>query len=79
MVPAAAVDKTLHESWPLTCSKATSSIDGGKSTTLTTSGGPRIQAQGIHYVDAGTSGGVWGSERGYCFMIGGEQSIVQSS
>jgi 6-phosphogluconate dehydrogenase len=34
-------------------------------------------AKGIHYVDVGTSGGVWGSERGYCLMIGGEQSVVQ--
>lgn len=36
-----------------------------------------LQAQGIHYVDVGTSGGVWGLERGYCMMIGGEHEIVQ--
>jgi 6-phosphogluconate dehydrogenase len=36
-----------------------------------------LRPKGIHYVDAGTSGGVWGSERGYCLMIGGEQNIVQ--
>ena len=36
-----------------------------------------LKPKGIHYVDAVTSGGVWGSERGYCLMIGGEQNIVQ--
>src|SRR5690606_35691179 len=35
-----------------------------------------LQACGIHYVDVGTSGGVWGLERGYCLMIGGEKSVV---
>ncbi len=37
----------------------------------------RLIAQGIHYVDVGTSGGVWGLERGYCLMIGGENEVVQ--
>jgi 6-phosphogluconate dehydrogenase len=36
-----------------------------------------LRARGIHYVDVGTSGGVWGLERGYCLMIGGEQAVVQ--
>ena len=36
-----------------------------------------LSADGIHYVDVGTSGGVWGLERGYCMMIGGESGIVQ--
>ena len=36
-----------------------------------------LTARGIHYVDVGTSGGVWGLERGYCEMIGGETDIVQ--
>jgi 6-phosphogluconate dehydrogenase len=36
-----------------------------------------LQAKGIHYVDAGTSGGIWGAERGYCLMIGGPEQIVQ--
>lgn len=35
-----------------------------------------LQPQGIHYVDVGTSGGVWGLERGYCLMIGGEKTVV---
>src|SRR5262245_18022088 len=36
-----------------------------------------LAAKGIHYVDAGTSGGVWGLERGYCLMIGGEREVVE--
>ena len=36
-----------------------------------------LRPKGIHYVDAGTSGGVWGSERGYCLMIGGDDAVVQ--
>ncbi len=36
-----------------------------------------LKAKGIHYVDAGTSGGVWGSERGYCLMIGGDETVVR--
>ena len=36
-----------------------------------------LAAKEIHYVDVGTSGGVWGLERGYCMMIGGEKDVVQ--
>ncbi|MCF5827249.1 NAD(P)-binding domain-containing protein, partial [Pseudomonas syringae] len=36
-----------------------------------------LTAKGLHYVDVGTSGGVWGLERGYCMMIGGEDAIVR--
>jgi 6-phosphogluconate dehydrogenase len=39
--------------------------------------GKELAAKGIHYVDVGTSGGVWGLERGYCMMIGGESEVVQ--
>ena len=39
--------------------------------------GQALAAQGLHYVDVGTSGGVWGLERGYCMMIGGEAAVVQ--
>jgi 6-phosphogluconate dehydrogenase len=35
-----------------------------------------LSAKGIHYVDVGTSGGVWGLDRGYCMMIGGENEVV---
>src|SRR5579859_7327195 len=38
--------------------------------------GKALQARGIHYVDVGTSGGVWGIERGYCMMIGGDKQVV---
>ncbi len=36
-----------------------------------------LKPKGIHYVDVGTSGGVWGSERGYCLMIGGDETVVR--
>ena len=36
-----------------------------------------LKPKGIHYVDVGTSGGVWGSERGYCLMIGGDEAVVR--
>src|SRR4030095_1991081 len=36
-----------------------------------------LTSKGIHYVDVGTSGGIWGLERGYCMMIGGEENVVQ--
>src|SRR4029077_3355413 len=38
--------------------------------------GKALKARGLHYLDVGTSGGVWGIERGYCMMIGGEKSVV---
>jgi 6-phosphogluconate dehydrogenase len=53
-------------------------IDGGNSyyhDDLRRAG--ELKPKGIHYVDVGTSGGVWGSERGYCLMIGGEESVVR--
>jgi 6-phosphogluconate dehydrogenase len=39
--------------------------------------GKALEARGIHYVDVGTSGGVWGIERGYCMMIGGDKAVIQ--
>ena len=48
-------------------------------TIKTTSAGPRgLASKGIHYVDAGTSGGVWGLAEGYSLMIGGEAEVVES-
>src|ERR1700683_5334208 len=38
--------------------------------------GKTLKARGIHYIDVGTSGGVWGIERGYCMMIGGDKAVV---
>ena len=77
MVPAAVVDKTLADlSGRL--QRGDIIIDGGNSyyiDDIRRAG--ELKAKGIHYVDCGTSGGVWGLERGYCQMIGGETDIVQ--
>ncbi|MBM3857676.1 MAG: decarboxylating 6-phosphogluconate dehydrogenase [Verrucomicrobia bacterium] len=77
MVPAAVVDATIHELLPH-LSKEDIIIDGGNSYYVDDiRRAQEIAAKGIHYVDVGTSGGVWGLERGYCMMIGGEKAIVQ--
>jgi 6-phosphogluconate dehydrogenase len=77
MVPAAVVDQTLKNLIPL-LGRDDAVIDGGNSyyhDDIRRSA--ELKPKGIHYVDAGTSGGVWGSERGYCLMIGGDDAIVQ--
>jgi len=77
MIPAAAVDDMIRD---LIGSLAPGDIliDGGNSHYHDDISRAKQLAQaGIHYVDVGTSGGVWGLDRGYCQMIGGEQSIVQ--
>ena len=77
MVPAAVVDSTLDELAPLLGSDD-AVIDGGNSyyhDDLRRA--ETLGERGIHYVDVGTSGGVWGFERGYCMMIGGESAIVR--
>lgn len=77
MVPAAAVDGALAELAPL-LSPGDVIIDGGNSNfqdDLVRS--RRLDERGIHYVDCGVSGGVWGLERGYCLMIGGEGPVVR--
>jgi len=77
MVPAAYVDGSLAELAPL-CERGDTLIDGGNSNHEDDiARAKRLSAQGIHYVDMGTSGGVWGLERGYCLMIGGEPEVVQ--
>jgi 6-phosphogluconate dehydrogenase len=76
MVPAAAVDSTIAGLLPHLVS-GDILIDGGNSyyvDDLRRAG--ELAPRGIHYVDVGTSGGVWGFERGYCLMIGGEAPIV---
>ena len=61
-----------------TSRRTTSSSTAATATTATTSSAPRSSApQGIHYVDVGTSGGVFGLERGFCMMIGGEDEPVK--
>jgi 6-phosphogluconate dehydrogenase len=77
MVPAAVVDATIAELLPL-LEAGDTLIDGGNSHYVDDI--RRAKALGekqIHYVDVGTSGGVWGLERGYCMMIGGEAAVVQ--
>jgi 6-phosphogluconate dehydrogenase len=77
MVPAAVVDGTIDAVAPL-LAKGDVIVDGGNShyhDDISRAG--RLKQNGLHYVDMGTSGGVWGLERGYCLMIGGEREIVQ--
>jgi 6-phosphogluconate dehydrogenase len=77
MVPAGIVQQTLDELRPL-LEPGDVVIDGGNSyyrDDITRS--KDLRRDGIHYVDCGTSGGVWGLDRGYCLMIGGEDEVVQ--
>jgi 6-phosphogluconate dehydrogenase len=76
MVPAAAVDATIADLLPL-LEKGDVLIDGGNSYYVDDiRRAKELASRGIHYVDVGTSGGVWGLERGYCMMIGGEKDVV---
>jgi len=77
MVPAAIVDSIIEKLVPH-LQRDDVIIDGGNShyhDDIARAG--RLQPKGIHYVDMGTSGGVWGLERGYCLMIGGEADVVK--
>ncbi len=77
MVPAGVVDPTLEKLIPL-LEPEDIVIDGGNSYYHDDiHRAAELKPKGIHYVDVGTSGGVWGSERGYCLMIGGEPGVVQ--
>ena len=77
MVPAATVDQTVEQLMPL-LDKDDILIDGGNSYYHDDiRRAAELKPKGIHYVDCGTSGGVWGLERGYCLMIGGENEAVQ--
>jgi 6-phosphogluconate dehydrogenase len=77
MVPAAAVDAMIEELVPR-LEKGDIIIDGGNSYYIDDiSRAKKVAEKGLHYVDVGTSGGVWGLERGYCQMIGGEDDVVQ--
>ena len=76
MVPAAVVDSTLHNLVPL-LDEGDIIIDGGNSYYIDDiRRAKELQAKGLHYVDVGTSGGVFGLERGFCLMIGGEEAVV---
>ena len=77
MVPAASVDATLESLIPL-LAPGDVVIDGGNSHYHDDIRRAAMLApHGIHYLDVGTSGGVWGAERGYCLMIGGEDAVVK--
>jgi 6-phosphogluconate dehydrogenase len=77
MVPAAIVDKIIGDLLPL-LEPDDILIDGGNSCYVDDIRRTKeLAPKGIHYVDVGTSGGVWGLERGYCMMIGGEKDVVQ--
>jgi 6-phosphogluconate dehydrogenase len=77
MVPAGVVDKTIADLVPL-MDPGDILIDGGNSYYVDDiRRAKELATNGIHYVDVGTSGGVWGLERGYCMMIGGELEIVK--
>jgi 6-phosphogluconate dehydrogenase len=77
MVPAAVVDRSLTGLVPH-LSKDDIVIDGGNSyyhDDIRRS--EELKSKGVHYVDVGTSGGVWGLERGFCLMIGGEEPVIR--
>ncbi|HKF24713.1 MAG TPA: decarboxylating 6-phosphogluconate dehydrogenase [Candidatus Acidoferrum sp.] len=77
MVPAAVVDASIRDLLPK-LESGDILIDGGNSYYIDDiRRAQELKPKGIHYVDVGTSGGVWGLERGYCQMIGGENEIVK--
>jgi 6-phosphogluconate dehydrogenase len=77
MVPAAGVDATLADLAPK-MEKGDIIINGGNSYYIDDiRRAQELKTRGIHYADVGTSGGIWGLERGYCQMIGGETDIVK--
>ena len=77
MVPAAVVDQTIKDLLP-SLEAGDILIDGGNSYYVDDiRRAKELKGKGIHYVDVGTSGGVWGLERGYCMMIGGEAAVVK--
>jgi len=76
MVPAGVVDETIAKIEPM-LESGDILIDGGNSYYIDDlRRAKELAAKGIHYVDVGTSGGVWGLDRGYCMMIGGETQVV---
>jgi 6-phosphogluconate dehydrogenase len=77
MVPAGVVDRTIAELAPL-MEPGDILIDGGNSYYIDDiRRAAELAKKEIHYVDVGTSGGIWGLERGYCMMIGGEVAVVK--
>ena len=77
MVPAAVVDEMISKLLPILDTNDIL-IDGGNSYYVDDiRRSQELAARQLHYVDVGTSGGVWGLERGYCMMIGGEAGVVR--
>jgi 6-phosphogluconate dehydrogenase len=77
MVPAGVVDKSIADLLPH-LEPGDILIDGGNSYYVDDiRRAKELKSRGIHYVDVGTSGGVWGLERGYCMMVGGEVDVVK--
>ena len=78
MVPSGdPVDQTIDQLLP-TLAKGDIVIDGGNSNYKDSiRRAEKLKSHGLHFVDAGTSGGVWGLQNGYCMMIGGEKEIVE--
>src|ERR1700704_4630994 len=77
MVPAGVVDQTIADLLPH-LEAGDTLIDGGNSYYIDDiRRAKELAPKKIHYVDVGTSGGVWGLERGYCMMIGGESQVVE--
>ena len=77
MVPAGAVDASIADLLPL-LEAGDILVDGGNSYYVDAiRRAKELAGKGIHYVDVGTSGGIWGLERGYCMMIGGEPGVVR--
>jgi 6-phosphogluconate dehydrogenase len=77
MVPAAVVDASINDLIPL-LEAGDVLIDGGNSYYVDDiRRAKELAAKGLHYVDVGTSGGIWGLDRGYCMMIGGEPKVVE--
>jgi 6-phosphogluconate dehydrogenase len=77
MVPTGAVDQTIADLMPH-LERGDILIDGGNSYYVDDiRRANELTPKGIHYIDVGTSGGIWGLERGYCMMIGGETAVVR--
>lgn len=77
MVPAGVVDAAIESLVPVLAHGDTV-VDGGNSNFQDDiARGKSLSARGLHYIDCGVSGGVWGRERGYCLMIGGEPDVVR--
>jgi 6-phosphogluconate dehydrogenase len=78
MLPAGHVTETTIDALSKLMDKGDVIIDGGNTFWQDdVRRGKALRAKGIHYVDVGTSGGVWGIDRGYCMMIGGDKTVVE--